>query len=154
MQTFLPYRSFVQSSKVLDRQRLGKQRIEAWQILQVLLTENKRGWDNHPAVLQWAGYEDALRCYGLSMSIEWRKRGYEDNMEKRFRANLPTDQLFNLPPWLGDERVHSSHRANLLRKMPGFYSQYNWVEKPSDEYFWPVTKSGLEKVPNGPLVNV
>jgi len=36
MQTFLPYPDFVQTSKVLDNKRLGKQRVEALQILQVL----------------------------------------------------------------------------------------------------------------------
>lgn len=28
MQTFLPYQNFVASARVLDRQRLGKQRVE------------------------------------------------------------------------------------------------------------------------------
>lgn len=37
MQTFLPYSSFTESAKVLDNKRLGKQRVEAYQILKTLL---------------------------------------------------------------------------------------------------------------------
>ena len=36
MQTFLPYPDFTQSAKTLDYRRLGKQRVEAWQILNAL----------------------------------------------------------------------------------------------------------------------
>ena len=50
MQTFLPYKSFKDSFKVLDYRRLGKQRVEAYQILNVLLGRTKtKGWSNHPA---------------------------------------------------------------------------------------------------------
>jgi hypothetical protein len=49
MQTFLPYESYARSAAVLDRQRLGKQRVEAMQILRVLAGETA-GWGNHPAV--------------------------------------------------------------------------------------------------------
>jgi hypothetical protein len=34
-----------------------------------------------------------------------------------------------LPPWFGDERLHSSHRAALLFKNPGWYGKLEWVEK-------------------------
>ena len=37
MQTFLPYPDFERSAKVLDNKRLGKQRVEVLQILNVLL---------------------------------------------------------------------------------------------------------------------
>jgi hypothetical protein len=37
MQTFLPYRDFKQSFRILDWRRLGKQRVEAHQILNVIL---------------------------------------------------------------------------------------------------------------------
>ncbi len=43
MQTFLPHESFKKSFKVLDYRRLGKQRVEAHQVLNVLIgrTETK-----------------------------------------------------------------------------------------------------------------
>jgi Pyrimidine dimer DNA glycosylase len=37
MQTFLPYPDFVACARVLDSRRLGKQRVEALQILRALL---------------------------------------------------------------------------------------------------------------------
>lgn len=51
MQTFIPYTSYDDIANVLDRQRLGKQRVEAYQILKVLYAK-KRGvekgaWFNH-----------------------------------------------------------------------------------------------------------
>lgn len=41
MQTFLPYKSFVKSAACLDMRRLGKQRVEAKQILMALTGESK-----------------------------------------------------------------------------------------------------------------
>ena len=54
----LPYTDFIKSAKCLDYKRLGKQRVEAKQILNILLGETtKTGWRNHPSVLMWYGYE-------------------------------------------------------------------------------------------------
>lgn len=39
MQTFLPYADYAQSAAALDQKRLGKQRVETLQIMQVLLGE-------------------------------------------------------------------------------------------------------------------
>lgn len=50
MQTFLPYASFPHSAAVLDRQRLGKQRV------------------------------DALKLYHDLVIREWLTRGYKNNM--------------------------------------------------------------------------
>ena len=40
------------------------------------------------------------------------------------------------PLFVGFERFHSSHRANLLKKEPEFYSKYNWTENPKNPYLW------------------
>lgn len=53
VQTFLPYPDFAQSAQCLDRQRLGKQRVEVLQLLKALKGESK-GWKNHPAAKMWA----------------------------------------------------------------------------------------------------
>ena len=56
MQTFLPDKSFVNSSRILDYRRLGKQRVEARQIYNILIGNTKsNAWRNHPAVLMWRG---------------------------------------------------------------------------------------------------
>lgn len=135
MQTFLPYEDFEETAKVLDYRRLGKQRIETKQIMRTLLGYS-RGWANHPAVRMWAGYEACLRLYGVVMCEEWRRRGYKDKQLEWFEAlELPR---FKDPPWMGDERLHLSHRSNLLRKDAAYYGQY-WIAVPNDlPYLWPV----------------
>lgn len=139
MQTFLPYVDFKHSAKVLDRQRLGKQRIECKQILDTLF-KRKNGWAHHPAVLMWRGYERALLDYGFTVCFEWQGRGYEDNM----RAILNGEYMalisapYRRPHWLGDQRVHGSHRAALLHKAPEHYSQFGWRNEARLEYYWPV----------------
>ena len=141
MQTFLPYRSFVQSAKVLDYRRLGKQRVEAYQILKTLSGESQ-GWQNHPAVKMWKGYELLLAEYGLDMCNEWIARGYNDSLKPKFLDYMCryVSQVNSVrsPHWLGDESFHASHRSNLLRKDGTHYSQFGWTEPPDLEYVWPV----------------
>jgi hypothetical protein len=139
MQTFLPYPSFRQSASVLDRQRLGKQRVEGYQILRTLLGLST-GWQNHPAVQMWRGYEWALRDYVSFICKEWKARGYKDTIEQKIdELEIPMLEV-NLadPPWLGNPAFHASHRSNLLRKAPEHYSKFGWTEGPDLEYVWPV----------------
>ena len=132
MQTFLPYKDFNKSLQSLDYRRLGKQRVEAKQILNVLLgrTETK-GWRNHPITKMWAGYESALQLYFNLCVKEWIGRGYNNNMELE---NIEGDVVY--PIWLGDDIFHSSHRANLLRKDLEFYSTEGWDEDSTNPYAW------------------
>lgn len=140
MQTFLPYADFLQCAKVLDYKRLGKQRVEAMQILNCLDSLNqgiKNGWYNHPAVRMWVGHELLLSDYMNIMIDEWIKRGYNNTMKK---AKVPDNYIYRPPDWLGDERLHSSHRANLIRKLPDHYLQFDWSEEPQEGYWWPYRK--------------
>lgn len=139
MQTFLPFPSFELSAASLDRQRLGKQRVEAWQILRALRGES-RGWTNHPAVRMWLGCEAALVRYGIAVCREWIARGYRDTLLERFVAagkTLTPDRWDGPDPaWLGDPAFHHSHQSNLVRKDPVFYGPKFLV--PSDlPYVWP-----------------
>jgi len=134
MQTFLPYPDLWRSADCLDRQRLGKQRVEAFQILRALRGQT-RGWVNHPATRMWRGYEPALTQYLRACIIAWQIRGYENTMALP-EFIPPTDFVY--PPWFGREDLHSSHRSNLLRKNPEFYSQYGWTEPADLGYIWPV----------------
>jgi len=145
MQTFLPYSDFTESALSLDRKRLGKQRVECLQILQCLIGL-KTGWKNHPAVKMWKGYEFALTSYGLAVCSAWIRLGYKDTcrdkileLRKSLNINYSEDLL---PPWLGDTRLHGSHKAKLLQKNYEFYRyQFSTNEIPFDwkhvEYFWP-----------------
>lgn len=138
MQTFLPFASFKQSARCLDYRRLGKQRSEARMIIDILegrgkiSKTGKVAWINHPAVKMWKGYEGALKAYYNTVLTEWIRRGYKNGMEIAY-----IDRNISFPPWLGDDRLHSSHRSNLLRKNFAFYGKFNWEEDPEQPYFWP-----------------
>jgi hypothetical protein len=133
MQTFLPYPDFQRSVEVLDYRRLGKQRVEAKQILNALAGKS-RGWTNHTATRMWRGFEPALAAYMDACIDEWVKRGYNNTMQ----TIRPALVSIVLPPWFGDEAFHASHRSNLLRKKPEYYGQFGWVEGPDLPYVWPV----------------
>ena len=132
MQTFLPYADFALSAKVLDRARLGKQRIEVLTIL-------RGGWANHPASKMWRGYEWWLAQYGIIICKEWISRGYQDTtLNKILEINesfpeLPSDE----PYWLGNNEFHLSHQSNLVRKFPEHYKKY-FPDVPDNlPYIWP-----------------
>lgn len=150
MQTFLPYNNFVDSARCLDYRRLGKQRVECKQILQALgvpvggpLRDKPSSWRNHPATRMWEGHEYSLCVYAIAICDEWRRRGYRDTLQEQFydAANtllrLGKDES-GRPEWLGCEEFHSSHRSNLLRKLPEHYARFGWSEPDNLEYVWPV----------------
>jgi hypothetical protein len=130
MQTFLPYPDFKKSMQCLDYRRLGKQRVEAQQILNILEGKTKsNAWINHPAVKMWKGYEDALKCYLRECINEWIRRGYKNNMI------IPTEiKSCCMPWWFGNNEFHASHRSNLKRKKPDFYV---FAEADDLPYLWP-----------------
>lgn len=131
MQTFLPYADLRKSIECLDWRRLGKQRVEAMQIL-TALAKGSGGWLNHPATRMWQGFKKALMKYHDEACLEWDHRGYQQNM----KLYIPKGEIA-LPPWFGDEGFHSAHRAALLAKDFKWYSQFGWVEEPKIDYIWP-----------------
>ncbi|MBT4257722.1 hypothetical protein HOD88_00885 [archaeon] len=140
MQTFLPYPNLSKSLKTLDRQRLGKQRVEAFQILNILLERtDRKGWKNHPAVKMWAGYENALKLY-MNKSIKiWISKGYKNTMKfEKIEGKI------KFPSWFGNEEFHAAHRSNLLRKKPEHYSKFKWKESKDLEYVWPKPVTRIE----------
>lgn len=135
MQTFLPYSNFWQSAECLDYRRLGKQRVEAYQILNTLQGKSK-GWKNHPAVSMWKGYQDALKMYMNVCILTWMSRGYKNTMQLAVDIDF---ENYKEPPWLGNPEFHASHRSNLLRKNEEFYRKLGWLEPTDLEYIWPST---------------
>jgi len=135
MQTFVPYPDVAASAKALDMKRLGKQRVETLQLLKALNGESK-GWVNHPAAIMWRDAIEALVAYGVAVCDEWLSRGYRDTCREKILAYSRGGPVVT-PEWWGREDVHSSHRANLLRKDPVFYGQYGWTESPEEPYVWP-----------------
>ena len=132
MQTFLPYKSFRESLKTLDWRRLGKQRVEAYQVLNVLLGRTTtKGWVNHPITKMWKGYENALKQYLNECIEEGGSRGYNNNM-----SHEVIEGDIKYPHWLGNDLFHSSHRANLLRKDNEYYSKFMGNEDSTNPYAW------------------
>lgn len=146
VQTFLPYPDFEETARVLDRKRLGNQRNEALVVLRVCHIPTY-GWQNHPAVRMWRGYTDALICYGTVICGEWERRGHRDTVKTKLLdyavdGTAKTQERLaaagRLPFWLGDPRLHRSHRSALLRKNPEWYGRF-FHDVPDDlPYYWPV----------------
>lgn len=136
MQTFLPYADYVASAKCLDRQRLGKQRVETLQILTTIVYGSR--WENHPAVAMWRGYELSLCSYGEIICKEWLRRGYKDTCKAKISAMRDVFRgHYGIPPFADDEAFCSAHRAALLAKNYAHYSQFGWSETPKIAYIWP-----------------
>lgn len=144
MQTFLPYADPRASAAALDDRRLGKQRVETFQVLRAL-TWPTYGWKNHPAVRMWRGFVPGLVAYGLACVDEWRARGRADAtraslLEFSDGTEPDWDALHAaglLPPWVGDEALHLSHRSALVRKDPEHYRPL-FGDVPDDlPYVWP-----------------
>lgn len=134
MQTFLPYENFGETARCLDRQRLGKQRIECVQLLRAL--REGGGWARHPACLMWQGSEPVLAFYALCIITEWKRRGYRDQQQEVIKS-LQTPASQPRPWWLGNQAFHAAHRSNLLRKAPEYYGQFGWEEPATLPYQWP-----------------
>ncbi|XAS68200.1 MSMEG_6728 family protein [Micrococcaceae bacterium Sec5.7] len=154
MQTFLPYPDFRQSAAALDTARLGKQRVEALQILRALVIP-EYGWQSHPAVRMWMGNVPALTLYGLAMVDEWTERGHPDNTRANITEFAPqaahpdyADKI-PMPKWLGDPELHLSHRSKLLHKEPRFYASVFPGTEPDVEYIWPEPRH--EFLPEDPI---
>lgn len=154
MQTFLPYADFERSARSLDQKRLGKQRVETIQIVRALTWE-KYGWANHPAALMWKGYEEALGRYGFTCCEVWIELGFGDTCATTIATDLSSAGITHvrtqaelaeagaLPPWLGDEALHLSHRSSLVRKDPDHYRPA-FGDVPDDlPYVWPVRSAAV-----------
>ena len=171
IQTFLPLPSVMKSLRCLDDKRLGKQRVEAKQILKALnqgpkcfflpgdkpLSPGVYVYDPIPDVPLENMEIRATPWYNHPAVLMWK--GYETYLiyyynltlnvwERRGHNNVDLKPIsFNFfpkiiaPPWFDDSRFHASHRSNLLRKDPIHYSQFGWKESDDLPYFWP-TKEG------------
>lgn len=155
MQVFLPSRSFRDTAKILDSQRLNKQITECKQIYASLtgLAEphNKpsrptTAWIHHPAVVMWRGAEHLLCMYAIFMRLEATNRGIADNtdMLNFFDVRMKRHE-YKVPRWMQDERmldrIIHSHRCNLARKNWAHYFPQFPELKASEvfvtPYVWP-----------------
>jgi hypothetical protein len=126
--TFMLSSDYKITAKLLDRQRLGKQRVEAKQIIEAIASlyihdgskwvpnPNPSKWMHHPATRMWLGYATNLMVYFNVITQEWIERGYKNNLL------FYTDNLSYIqPPWTYWKQVHYSHMASLMRKDVQYY---------------------------------
>ncbi len=134
--------TFEETFSVLDDRRLGKQRVEAAQIIKALSGETK-GWKNHPASKMWEGYIDALKLYTNQAIQEWIRRGKNNNMET---YSLPSGPI-PMPPWITNQRVIWSMQARLIQKDREYYEPL-FPDVPQEHlsrgYIWPSKWSEAE----------
>jgi hypothetical protein len=135
VQIFLPYPDIEQTARALDTQRLMKQRVESYQILNTLQGKSK-GWANHPATKMIKPYAAWLCLYSIKICQEARRRGYVDNLLPHFEKEILTYPAITKPKWLGSY-LHATHQSNLVRKDAGFYRPQFPNVPDNLPYFWP-----------------
>jgi len=151
---FIPLSDPIEIAKILDDKRLGKQRVEAKQIITIITGEAKSlAWSNHPAVIMWRPYAKELKYYYDCIVREWIRRGYVNNMPiygltinsdnktgltinldnktgATINSDNKTDTIENsdnkiLMPWfMYCKPVLLSHQASLLRKNYDHYHKH------------------------------
>ena len=137
MMTFLPYPDNDLTASTLDRSRLGNQ---AYCECKVLVNGL---WPNHPISRMWMNFEGrsyagALATYMRAMLDEYNRQSHQrGGLPSNVHVVIPEGCDLTLPPWYGDERVHSTHRSALLYKNYQWYSRFNWSEVPKFEYYYP-----------------
>src|SRR5690606_39634355 len=108
------------------------------------------GWQDPEAVAMWAGYEEALACYGLTLCATWTAAGRKDTCAATIQTDFEAAThrrlirswsalrtAGELPPWLGDPDFHRAHQSALLRKNREYYLRY-FPDVPDDlPYVWP-----------------
>lgn len=162
MITYLPLPTYAESASVLDDNVLGKMRSSAYQILRANLglPDARSANTKQPPFLMWKDNLLGLLRYGIAICAEWTSRGYVDQFSQllaetadqyRTLVEAPGDDE---PYWLGHPLLHASHRSNLLRRDPTYYSKLKWEEPDDLTYVWPVVvdpKTGQldYKVPKG-----
>ena len=146
MQTFIVSRRPDDIASILDTKRLGKQRVEAIQIVRKLLDlpnmsgKESKAWNNHPAVRMWKGYEPYLvKVYLFNMIDEWANRGKNGRLCRKHFLHLirkVRHKKIVEPHWFKED-VFNSHKSNLLRKDSEYYSKFFSDVSNDLEYIWP-----------------
>ena len=136
MQTFLPFKNFEKSARILDSRRLNKQIVEGFQIL-----EDRVPNKNHPICLFWGENKKSLKDYILIFCEEYERRFNKiHSIFYKIKNNEYKDNKVLIIP----ELMILSHKVNLLRKDYNFYN--NKIELKYDlnkyplGYYWPVSK--------------
>lgn len=144
---WLPYPNLRLSVHVLDSQVLGVQISQCLHILSMIAGHREGGRNKyHSTTLSWYHNPSALALYTEYALDEMVLRGQDRGLpsprsrEGRKLYDFPAEWSEpdpEMPEWLGLERIHASHRAALLKKDRGWYSQFAWHEPPVLNLQWP-----------------
>jgi hypothetical protein len=162
--TFLVTSDFAENATILDNLRLGKQRVESFQIIKAL--EEGTGWKNHPIVKSWSGYVPALKVYYNSIITEWVSRGFKNNMPL---YELSPGEEITHPPWIYEKKVQYAMLSQLIQKNSDHYNPVHLAPLISPQllehvkslppeyleygYIWP-NKYTLEQIQTLPLAEL
>jgi len=148
MQFFLAYPNYHKSASILDPSRLGNQ---CYRETKTILSGK---WVNHPISKMWKGHEYHICLYGMACALELFCRHKlkiycAGKLYNHLNSKATGTHWFNYyameakkyedtgpPIWLGDPAFHASHRSNLLRKDPDWYSFFGWKEPNNLPYVW------------------
>jgi hypothetical protein len=97
---------------------------------------------NDERVLEmWEGHEPQLCEYALVLVGNWERRKLVGSYRTEFERHMEwaTSGDFNMakPDWFGDEQVHLSHKAALIRMEPTFYAALFPGVDPAMQMVWP-----------------
>jgi len=130
MQVFVPLKDFKQIAKCLDYRRLGKERVEAKDIITLCMMSNSdeyrnslfkynkqaayiwKRYNKHPIIEMWKYNVPALIEYYNTIVIEWKDRGYVNNLPHICLMDFNPEY----PDWFGRDDIHNSHKSKLLLK--------------------------------------
>ena len=134
--TFLVHQDFKIAVKILDNRRLGKQRVEARQLIDTIdklksgQADKKISWSNHPITLSWINHVDSLKLYFNCVVQEWINRGFNNNYEL-FELS---DNIIH-PYWIYNKKIHYSMMSQLVQKDSEYYSPDNLRDKIPNELY-------------------
>ena len=94
-------------------------KVENLQVLKSLAGyyDESGAWTNHPAVKMWRGHEDWLFLYNEAIIEGIVLRGFKNTTHIQFDEIYEENFLeleSDKPWWLGDEKVHYSHKGRLF----------------------------------------
>ena len=109
-----------------DTHRYNKQVVEIGQIIDAL--NGKKAWSRHPAVLQYRGHEEYLRCY--LQCFKWYTRN------NTYWVVLFSRQAQLLRPEWHCEEYYINMKRRLYTKNPEHYKQWAHLGKSNQNFYY------------------
>jgi hypothetical protein len=153
MHTYLPYSNASINTAILSEVDLSQQIRAGLTILETLHGRDK-GWQWHPAIGMWNGFEEMLAQRIVQLGIEWVNQGFRDtfNISGRLESmgydlRYLRSQNVSTPWWWGDKPFHAAQRAALVRHDRSWYAPIfkGKVDGGLPE-LWPLAEQGKYKI--------